>query len=213
MWHERVGDCFGRYVTHTLVRTGISLYSKNIATVIDKLSTLWKAGTAQIAGVGSRTIPNKRDGTMNIDAVEAAIRSDNVHFPVTELISIENTHNYCGGRVLPSGYMEVLEFSAGIYWNYNYFKFLFCSSKALCWMAHQKGVPVHLDGARIWNAATTLNQPLADLVHPVDSISACLSKGLGAPVGSLLIGPHALIKKARRTRKALGGGMRQVWLS
>ena len=61
---------------------------------------------------------------MNIDAVEAAIRSDNVHFPVTELISIENTHNYCGGRVLPSGYMEVLEFSAGIYWNYNYFKFL-----------------------------------------------------------------------------------------
>ena len=79
-------------------------------------------------------------------------------------------------------------------------------------MAHQKGVPVHLDGARIWNAATTLNQPLADLVSPVDSISACLSKGLGAPVGSLLIGPHALIKKARRTRKALGGGMRQVWL-
>ena len=110
MWHERVGDCFGRYVTHTLVRTGISLYSKNIATVIDKLSTLWKAGTAQIAGVGSRTIPNKRDGTMSIDAVEAAIRSDNVHFPVTELIAIENTHNYCGGRVLPAGYMEVLYF-------------------------------------------------------------------------------------------------------
>ena len=125
MWHERVGDCLGRHVTHTLVRTGISLYSKNVTTVIDKLSTLWKAGTAQIAGVGSRTIPNKRDGTMNIDAVEAAIRIDNVHFPVTELISIENTHNYCGGRVLPSGYMEVLEFSAGIYWNYFKFFILF----------------------------------------------------------------------------------------
>jgi threonine aldolase len=77
-------------------------------------------------------------------------------------------------------------------------------------MAHKKGIPVHLDGARIWNAATVLNQPLSDLVQSVDSVSACLSKGLGAPVGSLLIGPQSLIKKARRTRKALGGGMRQV---
>lgn len=168
-----------------------------------------KAGTAQIAGVGTRTIPNKRDGTMNIDAIEAAIRSDNVHFPVTELIAIENTHNYCGGRVLPAGYTEVL---------YIFFEIIitllwFCSSKALCWMAHKKGIPVHLDGARIWNAATALNQPLSDLVQSVDSVSACLSKGLGAPVGSLLIGPQALIKKARRARKALGGGMRQVTLA
>lgn len=77
-------------------------------------------------------------------------------------------------------------------------------------MAHKKGLPVHLDGARIWNAATALNQPLSDLVQSVDSVSACLSKGLGAPVGSLLIGPQSLIRKARRTRKALGGGMRQV---
>ena len=81
-------------------------YSKKLRTS-NQLKIFRKAGTAQIAGVGTRTVPNKRDGTMNIDAVEAAIRSDNVHFPVTELIAIENTHNYSGGRVLPAGYMEV----------------------------------------------------------------------------------------------------------
>jgi len=69
--------------------------------------TFSKAGTAQLAGVGSRVIPNKRDGTMYIDAVEAAIRGENIHFPITELIALENTHNYCGGRVLPKGYTEV----------------------------------------------------------------------------------------------------------
>jgi len=146
-----------------------------------------QAGTAQLAGVGSRVIPNKRDGTMYIDAVEAAIRGENIHFPVTELIAIENTHNYCGGRVLPKGYTE-----------------------ELYWMAHKNGVPVHLDGARIWNAAAAMQQPVANLVQYVDSVSACLSKGLGAPAGSLLIGPTSLIKKAKRARKALGGGMRQA---
>jgi threonine aldolase len=146
-----------------------------------------QGGSAQIAGVSSRTLPNNPDGTIDIDQIEEAIRRPNIHFPMTELISIENTHNFCGGRVLPNGYVN-----------------------SLSALAKQKGIPLHLDGARIWNAATATDTPLAELVRGVDSASVCLSKGLGAPVGSLLIGPTSLIKKARRIRKVLGGGMRQV---
>lgn len=146
-----------------------------------------QGGAAQLAGVASRVVSNKRDGTMNIDALESSLRADNIHFPVTELICLENTHNFCGGRILPDGYTE-----------------------AVSWMAQKRGIPLHIDGARIWNAATATKQPVAALARHADSISACLSKGLGAPVGSVLVGSTKFIAKARRARKALGGGMRQV---
>ncbi|KAJ1440796.1 pyridoxal phosphate-dependent transferase [Ochromonadaceae sp. CCMP2298] len=146
-----------------------------------------QSNMAQIAGVSPRVVTNRADGTMDIGAIEAAIRADNVHFPETQMIAIENTHNYCGGRVLPGGYAE-----------------------AVRWLADRKDLAVHMDGARIWNAATASGTTLAKLAAPVDSLSACLSKGLGAPSGSLLVGPSHLIDKARRIRKALGGGMRQV---
>ena len=146
-----------------------------------------QGGIAQIAGVLPKTIPNEVDGSLNIEAVKGAIRGDNVHYPVTELICIENTQNYCGGKVLSLEYMD-----------------------ALYAMARSKNIPVHMDGARIWNAAEALNCSLARATAGADSVSVCLSKGIGCPVGSVLVGPHALIAKARRIRKALGGGMRQA---
>lgn len=146
-----------------------------------------QGGVSQIAGVLPRTIPNQRDGTINLDSIEKAIRQNNIHFPVTELIALEDTHNFCGGRVLPKGYLE-----------------------AVSAIAKSRDIAVHLDGARIWNAAAASKMSLAEITKGADSVSVCLSKGLGAPSGSVLLGPKDFIEKARRCRKALGGGMRQV---
>ena len=146
-----------------------------------------QGGVAQLAGVLPRAIMNQRDGTLSLDSVEKAVRQNNIHFPVTELIALEDTHNFCGGRVLPKGYLDDV-------------------SK----IARSRNVAVHLDGARIWNAAAVSKSSLADITRGADSVSVCLSKGLGAPSGSLLLGPREFIERARRCRKALGGGMRQV---
>ena len=146
-----------------------------------------QAGAAQFGGISPRTVVNNPDGTMDLEAVRLAIRDDDVHEPATKLICVEDTHNACGGRVLPVSFLRDL--------------------KAL---AAEHSLPVHMDGARIWNACTAMNCPPHELGAWVDSISVCLSKGLGAPAGSLLVGSHDLIAKARRIRKALGGGMRQV---
>ena len=148
-----------------------------------------QGGAAQIAGVSPMALPNEADGTIELSVVERAIRADNIHFPRTSLIAIENTHNFCGGSVLPAGYVESL------------------ASLAKC---RGLAIPVHMDGARIWNAATASRQPVAAITKGTDSISVCLSKGLGAPAGSLLVGPASLVAEARRVRKVLGGGMRQV---
>lgn len=146
-----------------------------------------QGGISQLAGILPRTITNQRDGTISLDSIERAVRQSNIHFPVTELIALENTHNFCGGRVLPKGYMaDVSE------------------------IAKNKNIRVHLDGARIWNAATASGVSLSEIVDGADSVSVCLSKGLGAPSGSLLLGPKDFIERARRCRKVLGGGMRQV---
>lgn len=145
-----------------------------------------QSNIAQIAGVSPHVLPNQLDGTIDLNLIERGIRANNIHFPVTELISIENTHNYCGGRIIPSTYLE-----------------------SLYQLAKSNNIPVHLDGARIWNAASASGTTLSKLAESADSITACLSKGLGAPVGSMLVGPTSFIKKARRIRKALGGGMRQ----
>lgn len=146
-----------------------------------------QGGTSQIAGIHPRSLPNLKDGTMDLKLMEDSIRTFNVHFPTTELICLENTHNACGGRVLNPSYM-----------------------KSVRTIADRHQVPVHLDGARLWNAANSLNIPMNELCKHVDSVSVCLSKGLGAPAGSLLVGSNELILRARRVRKVLGGGMRQV---
>jgi len=146
-----------------------------------------QANLAQIGGISPRVVQNAADGSLDIDRVQLAIRQSNVHYPVTEMIALENTHNVCGGMILPAGYVE----SVGA-------------------LAKKAGVQLHMDGARIWNAAAATRSSVAKLSAPADSISACLSKGLGAPAGSLLLGPAAFIARARRIRKALGGGMRQV---
>lgn len=144
-------------------------------------------GIAALGGVHPHTIGNQADGTLSLHDIEAAIRPDDVHFPRTRLICLENTHNRCGGAVLPAAYMdEVAD------------------------LARQKGLALHLDGARIFNAAVALGVDVKTLTQQADSLSFCLSKGLAAPVGSVVCGSHAFIAQARRIRKLVGGGMRQA---
>ncbi len=127
------------------------------------------------------------DGTIPIDHIRAAIRPKNVFSPVTSLISLENTHADCGGRVLPERYLD----SVGT-------------------TARMAGVKLHIDGARLWNAATALGVEVGQLASEADSVSIGFSKGLGAPVGSALCGSKDFVARARRVRTALGGGMNQV---
>lgn len=143
-------------------------------------------GLAVISGAHVRAIPGQ-NGILNPNAVELAIRDANVHMPTTGLICLENTHNRAGGTVMTPE-----------------------QTSAIADVAHKRGVPVHLDGARIFNGAVALGVDVAELTKDVDSVMFCLSKGLGAPVGSLLAGDAGFIKGARKNRKMLGGGMRQV---
>lgn len=155
----------------------------------DKAHTfLFEAGgISALGGVHSRQIPNQTDGSLSLDDIEAAIRPDEAHHPITRLICLENTHNRCGGAFQAAEYTrQVAEF------------------------AHARGLKVHLDGARIFNAAAGLGVPAGALAEPVDSITFCLSKGLCAPVGSVLCGSREFIARAYRVRKMLGGGMRQA---
>jgi len=140
-----------------------------------------------VGGVHPHTVMNQPDGTIRLEDIEAAIRGDNDHWPRTRLICLENTHNRCYGAPLQPEYVA-----------------------SVCKMAHERGLPVHLDGARIFNAMVALGVDIKDLVHDVDSLSFCLSKGLSAPVGSVICGTHEFIAEARRNRKLLGGGMRQA---
>lgn len=144
-------------------------------------------GVAVVGGIQTRTIPNGKSGALDPTDVRNAIRGGDIHEPRTGLVALENTHNACGGGALTEGQMT-----------------------AVADVAHTAGVPVHLDGARIFNAATALGIPPSRLTRPVDSVTFCLSKGLGAPVGSLLCGSSDYIARARKWRKLLGGGMRQV---
>lgn len=144
-------------------------------------------GISALGGVHPHTVSNQPDGTLRLEDIEAAIRPDNVHFPRTRLICLENTHNRCYGTPLRPEYME-----------------------AVGELARRHGLAIHLDGARIFNAATALGVDVKELTRCADSITFCLSKGLAAPVGSVLCGSKAFIGEARRTRKVLGGGMRQA---
>ncbi|HZR97911.1 MAG TPA: GntG family PLP-dependent aldolase [Chloroflexota bacterium] len=144
------------------------------------------AGMAVAGSLMPRTLRGHH-GALDPDEVAAAIRTDDVHFPRTGLVCLENTHNRAGGTVLS------LE-----------------QTRAVCAVAHAAGVPVHVDGARIFNAALALGVDAAALVADADSAMFSLSKGLSAPVGSVLVGSAAFIAAARRARKLLGGGMRQA---
>jgi len=144
-------------------------------------------GISVLGGVHSCQLPNQADGTIALEDIEGAIRYDDPHQPITRLVTIENTQNRCGGKCLSVEYTnQVVEF------------------------AHKRGLKVHLDGARVFNAAAGLGVSVKDLTSPVDSVTFCLSKGLSAPVGSVLCGSKDFIEKAHRARKMLGGGMRQV---
>ena len=144
-------------------------------------------GAAAIGGTVLRTIPNDKLGRLDRNDIEQAVRGKNIHYPETALLCLENTHNRCGGAVLDADY------TAGV-----------------CAIAHSHGVKVHLDGARIFNASVALGVSVSALARDVDSVSFCLSKGLCAPVGSLLCGNKEFIERARKCRKMLGGGMRQA---
>lgn len=144
-------------------------------------------GISALGGVHSCQIPNQPDGTLALDDIRAAIRPDDAHYPITRLISLENTHNRCGGTVLPVEYTLQVRT-----------------------LADEWGLAMHLDGARLFNAAIALGKPARELAAPFDSVTFCLSKALCAPVGSVLCGSREFIRKAHRIRKQLGGGMRQA---
>ena len=146
-----------------------------------------QGGMAALGGITPRPIPNQPDGTLRLEDVVGAIRGDDVHFPRTRLVCLENTHNVCNGMPLTAAY-----------------------TAEIARLAHAHGLRVHLDGARVFNAAAALGVDVRELVREVDSLSFCLSKGLCAPVGSLVCGSAGFIAGARRARKVVGGGMRQA---
>lgn len=148
----------------------------------------WEVGgISSIGGIFPRTVPNDATGRMQPEEVEAAVREDDHHLGHSRLLLVENSFGGCGGSVLEPSYFKPLRA-----------------------IADRHGLAMHMDGARMFNAAVALNVPAAELVADIDTVTFCLSKGLCAPVGSVLCGPSAFIEEARRVRKSLGGGMRQV---
>lgn len=146
-----------------------------------------QGGLSAVGGLVPHTLPVQDDGTLNLNDIKAAVRDNDDHFPCTRLICLENTQGSSGGVPLPLDYTQ-----------------------SVVRLAHHHGLKVHVDGARIFNAATSLKRSVSEVVAGVDSISFCLSKGLGAPVGSVVLGTRDFIRQARRKRKLLGGGMRQA---
>lgn len=144
-------------------------------------------GASALGGVIMRAVTNEPDGRIELHNVEDAIRPEELHFPPSALLCLENTHNRCGGAVLTPEYTSDV---AGL--------------------AHRKGLKVHLDGARIFSASVALGVLAAELAEPADSVCFCLSKNLSAPVGSLLCGSREFVERSRKRRRMLGGAMRQA---
>jgi threonine aldolase len=144
-------------------------------------------GLAAVAGVQACTVPNQADGSLSLDDIAANIRDEDVHHPRTRLVCLENTQNVCGGLPLTTSYV-----------------------RQVAALAHGRGLKLHMDGARLFNAAVAQGVSAAELAGPADTVMFCLSKGLSAPIGSVLCGPSDFIDEARRNRKMVGGGMRQV---
>lgn len=143
-----------------------------------------QGGAAQLAGASLYVLPNNNDGTFDLKTLESVIRTDRLHEPISKLVMVENTIN---GIIVPQLWI-----------------------KELAAMARKHNLRMHLDGARLWNASVASKVSAKDLAAPFDSVTFCLSKGLGAPVGSVLCGSKSFIANAKRRRKVLGGGMRQV---
>jgi threonine aldolase len=146
-----------------------------------------QGGLAALGGIHPYPVHNLSDGTIDLDVLEEAVRPDNIHFPRTRLVSLENTHNRCGGNPLQPAYVE-----------------------RVGKLVRRHDLKLHIDGARLFNAAVALGKDVRDLTEPADSLSFCLSKGLAAPVGSLVCGSREFVAEARRNRKVVGGGMRQA---
>ncbi len=146
-----------------------------------------QGGMAQLGGIIPRTVPVQPDGTLRLADISAAINQDDEHTPITRLVALENTHNEAGGVPVSAEY-----------------------TRQAAELAHRHGLLLHIDGARIFNAAAALGTDVRQLAAPADSVTFCLSKGLSAPAGSVLVGNKDFIRRARRARKVLGGGMRQA---
>ncbi len=149
-------------------------------------------GASALGGVILHAVPTRPDGTMPIEAIAGAIRSsannyNNHHYAPAGVLCLENTHNRCGGAVVPPSYFAEVAALAG-----------------------EHHLPIHVDGARLFNAAVATGLPVTAWTRHVTSVQLCLSKGLSAPVGSLIVGPAAFVLRARKIRKMLGGGMRQA---
>src|SRR2546426_7739103 len=189
---ERVGRGAGLFVASGTMGNLVSVVSHTRAgqeVVLDLDSHIFNyevAGAAVIGSVQMRPVKTAR-GFLTPDQVRAALRPANIHVPPTGLVCIENTHNRHGGTC--------------------------CTPEeigAIAAVAHEASVPVHMDGARLFNAAVALKRPAREFVRNVDSVTFCVSKGLAAPVGSVICGSGELLARARRVRKMLGGGMRQA---
>ena len=144
-------------------------------------------GISALGGVVPHVVPNQPDGTMRISDIEAAVRAENIHYPRTKLLCLENTHNVCSGAALKTPYLDEIDA-----------------------LARSRGLLLHLDGARIFHASVALKVDVKLLTRCADSVNVCLSKGLSAPVGSVVCGSREFIARARKIRKMLGGGMRQA---
>jgi threonine aldolase len=189
---ERLGKAAGLFVASGTMGNLISVVSQTQTgqeVVLDLDSHIFNnevAGAAVVGNLQMRPVKTAR-GFLTPDQVREALRPANIHVPPTGLVCIENTHNRHGGTC--------------------------CTPEeigAVAAVAHEASVPVHLDGARLFNAAIALKRPAREFVRDVDSVTFCVSKGLGAPVGSVICGAAELVGKARRVRKMLGGGMRQA---
>ncbi|CAH0719653.1 unnamed protein product, partial [Brenthis ino] len=158
--------------------------------IVGDLSHIFKyehGGAAHLGGIQLSTIPNKPDGTFDLKELESRIRGTDIHEPITSLVVFENTHNYCGGKVVP---LEWIDDLSGLCKKYN--------------------LALHMDGARALSASTYLDVPVERIVRDCDSATLCFSKNLSAPVGSALVGSYHFIQQARRLRKMVGGGWRQA---
>jgi len=177
------GTMSNQVALHAQTRPGDEIFVHAKAHIVENE----QAGAAVLSGLQTRTFDSD-DGTLDLEQLEHYYhQDDDAHHPRTTLVAVENTHNYCGGVVYPLEQIRALR--------------AFCDERAMV---------LHLDGARVCNAAVATGVPLADMAAPFDSVSVCLSKGLGAPVGSVLLGSAATIARAHRARKLYGGGMRQA---
>ncbi len=189
---QRVGKQAALFVPSGVMANLVSLMTltgRNDEVILGDQSHIYTAevgGLGIFGGVFLHVLPNQPDGAIPLERLQGAIRSA-VYTPKTRVISLESTHNRCGGAALPLEYLQ-----------------------QVAALARARGVALHLDGARIFNAAIALGVSAAQIAEPFEAVNFCFSKGLGAPVGSIVCGSEAFIQEARRTRRMLGGGMRQA---